>query len=190
MPETFNRPTFTDEELVRRVLAGEREEYGLLVERYWRTAVAVAFATLASAGEAEEVAQESLVAAYEKLSTLRDARRFCPWLMRIVRRRASEHAKRKARTSRAAVDEGTLVYARSSNPGLSADEIRNVREAVLELPEKLRRAVVLRFVEEMSAVEIGERLGKRPGTVRVWLHRAYVRLRRKLAPMMKEAGDD
>ena len=54
------------------------------------------------------------------------------------------------------------------------------------MPEKFRQLVVMRFVAGLSAVEIAEKLGKRPGTIRVHLHRAYNILRKDLAPLFEE----
>ena len=56
------------------------------------------------------------------------------------------------------------------------------------LPTELRELVLLRFMGGFSAVKIAEQLGKRPGTVRVSLHRAYKLLRKDLSPLLEEIG--
>ena len=76
----------------------------------------------------------------------------------------------------------------SANPGLSRDQIDFVRRAVRRLPEKFRTLIILRFVEGMSAVQIARQLGKRPGAIRVRLHRAYKILREDLTPILEEVG--
>jgi RNA polymerase sigma factor (sigma-70 family) len=85
-------------------------------------------------------------------------------------------------------EECQTMPAYSSNPGLSAGQIRFVRQAVSELPAKSQRVIIMRFVAGLSAVQIAQQLGKRPGTVRVWLHRAYQSLRKDLAPLLEEVG--
>jgi len=57
---------------------------------------------------------------------------------------------------------------------------------VSRLPEKTRNVVLMRFVGGFSAVQIARQLGQKPGTVRVWLHRAYNILRKDLAPLLEE----
>ena len=74
----------------------------------------------------------------------------------------------------------------SSNPGLTAEQIHFIRQTIGKLPEKFKRPVIMRFVSGLSAVEIARQLGKRPGTVRVWLHRAYCLLRQELEPLLEE----
>ena len=61
-------------------------------------------------------------------------------------------------------------------------EARRALEAVMELPPERRQAVVLRFVNELSAREIGEIMGKSEGAVRVLIHRALVSVRQRLEP--------
>ena len=78
------------------------------------------------------------------------------------------------------------VAGHSSNPGLTEAQIRFVRETVGHLPERLQELIIMRFTTGLSAVQIAAQLGKRPGTVRVWLHRAYTILRRDLAPLLEE----
>ena len=74
----------------------------------------------------------------------------------------------------------------SSNPGLTESQIHFVRTRVSQLPAKARNVVLMRFVGGLSAVQIARQLGQRPGTVRVWLHRAYKLLRKDLAPLLEE----
>ena len=76
--------------------------------------------------------------------------------------------------------------AMAANPGLTQNQIHFVRQTVRGLPEKFRTMIVMRFVADLSTVQIAEQLGKRPGTVRVLLHRAYKLLRKDLAPLLEE----
>jgi RNA polymerase sigma-70 factor (ECF subfamily) len=73
-------------------------------------------------------------------------------------------------------------------PGLTESEIHFVRSAVGRMPEKFQQIIIMRFMAGLSAAQIADKLGKRPGTVRVWLHRAYKILRKDLAPILKETG--
>ncbi|UCG58931.1 MAG: RNA polymerase sigma factor, partial [Phycisphaerales bacterium] len=78
------------------------------------------------------------------------------------------------------------AVAPNGNPGLTNEQTNFVRQTVSRLPEKFQKVIIMRFVAGLSAVQIAKRLGKRHGTVRVWLHRAYTILRKDLAPLLEE----
>ncbi len=184
----------SDERLVRTTLAGDVSAFGALVERHWQTAVALALSRIADPAEAEDIAQESFLKAYAQLGRLQDPSRFAGWLCKIalqlctdaVRRHMRQRTALKQQEARAQTQEFTSLPAYSANPGLSQSQIHFVRQTVRRLPEKFRGLIVMRFVGGLSAVQIAEQLGKRPGTVRVWLHRAYKMLRKDLAPLLEE----
>ena len=120
-----------------------------------------------------------------------DPSRFAGWLSKIVSQQCINSARknnrhRKILSSKAALLEDIeMKFACASNPGLSQSQASSIRQAVHKLPEKFRSLIIMRFVAGLSAVQIAEQLGKRPGTVRVWLHRACNTLRRDLAPLFE-----
>ncbi|MEN6337551.1 MAG: RNA polymerase sigma factor [Phycisphaerales bacterium] len=181
-----------DERLVTAALGGDVPSFGVLVERYWKMVFALAISRVRDAAEAEDIAQESFLKAHSQLHTLRDPSRFAGWLGRITIQQCSNAIRRnvrlKAAMNREAAEpadrEAVGVY--SSNPGLTEQQIRFVRETIGNLPNKLQELIIMRFTTGLSAVEIAEQLDKRPGTVRVWLHRAYKILRKDLAPLLEE----
>ena len=73
----------TDEELVRDCLAGEREAFGSLVERYEKRVYGVAYRALRDTALAEDLAQEVFLRAYRSLKGFKPGKRFGPWLMAI-----------------------------------------------------------------------------------------------------------
>jgi RNA polymerase sigma factor (sigma-70 family) len=76
----------------------------------------------------------------------------------------------------------------TGNPGLTDEHRLFVRNAVGRLKEKYQTVVVMRFVGGLNASEIALQLNQKPGTVRVWLHRAYAMLRESLAPLVQEVS--
>jgi len=181
-----------DGQRVLATLRGDVPSFGVLVERHWRIVFAMALSRVRNAAEAEEIAQESFLKAYSQLHTLKDPTRFMGWLNRITRQQCT-NAFRKRLRHKAAMDREAAepvdldaVAGYSSNPGLTEAQIRFVRETTGSLPERLRELIIMRFMTGLSAVEIAKQLGKRPGTVRVSLHRAYKILRRDLAPLLEE----
>jgi len=181
-----------DRQLVRAALLGETSAFGAIVERYWNMVVALALSKVSDAAEAEDIAQESFLKAYSQLSGLRDPSRLAGWLSKITTQQCSNSLRRTVRHKRALGCGATPVEAldeqpaMTANPGLTQNQIHFVRQTVRWLPEKFRTLIIMRFVAGLSAVKIAEQLGKRPGTVRVRLHRAYKLLRKDLAPLLEE----
>ena len=183
-----------DEQLVRGALLGENPEFGKIVEKYWNMVVALALSRVSDAAEAEDIAQESFLKAYSQLSGLRDPSRLAGWLSKITMQQCSNSLRRTARSKRALGSRTIPIEvineqpAMAANPGLTQNQVRFVRQTVRRLPEKFRTLIIMRFVAGLSTVKIAEQLGKRPGTVRVRLHRAYKLLRKDLAPLLEEVG--
>ena len=101
----------SDEALVDRTLEGDSTAYAVLVRRYRRAALARALAVVGDEFDAEDVAQESFVQAYDQLATCRDPSRFGAWLLTIVRRSALNRS-RSIRRRRAAPLEPSLPVTR------------------------------------------------------------------------------
>lgn len=183
-----------DEHLVAATLKGDAASFGTLVERYWSMAFALGLSRIGDPTQAEDVAQESFLRAYSHLHRLRDPSRFAGWLSKIVSQQCAD-AIRSSMRQRVALGVAAsstelldAVPAYSGNPGLTETQVEFVRRTVGQLPEKLRTPVIMRFTAGLSAVQIARQLGGRPGTVRVWLHRAYKILRKDLALLLEEVG--
>jgi RNA polymerase sigma factor (sigma-70 family) len=84
MLEQTQESTATDTELIGSTLAGDLAAFGVLTQRYWSLAMAVALSRLENAAEAEDMAQESFIRAHRGLASLCDPSRFVGWLSRIV----------------------------------------------------------------------------------------------------------
>jgi len=192
MPGKCNLTNASDEQLVTATIQGDTSAFGIIVERYWNMAVAIALSKIDNLVEAEDVAQESFIKAYSQLHALRDPSRFAGWLSKIAAQQGVDLLRRHARNrtiSSCEVGELEALAPASisnANPGLTNEQTNFVRQTVSKLPEKFQKVIIMRFVAGLSAVQIAKKLGKRHGTVRVWLHRAYQILRKDLAPLFEE----
>ena len=181
-----------DQQLVRAALLGETSAFGKIVEKYWNMVVALALSKVSDSTEAEDIAQDSFLKAYSQLSSLKDPSRLAGWLSKITMQQCSNSLRRTVRSKRALGCRATPVEAldeqpaMTANPGLTQCQIHFIRQIIKKLPEKFRTLIIMRFVAGLSTVKIAEQLGKRPGTVRVRLHRAYKLLRKDLAPLLEE----
>lgn len=167
----------TDAELVKACLDGEKEAFGTLVERYERSVRAIALDILRDYHGVGDVSQESFIAAYQKLSGLRKAEAFGPWLMKITRRCALDAVKR--RIKRASLDSAINVAAESTDGQLDEDKQR-LLSAVVKLPRGEKQVVMLRYFSGRSVKDVADIVGRNVCTVTKQLSRAHKRLRNLL----------
>ena len=103
-----------------------------------------------------------------------DGSTFRTWLFQIARNALSNERRRERRHPEAPLELAAIVRAPDDPAAavVARDEVERAWDAIDRLPEERRRALVLRFVDEMSAREIGQVLGRSEGAVRVLIHRA------------------
>ena len=145
-----------------------------------RLAFRVAYGVLRQREDAEDVAQEALVRAHRKLSSLRDREHFRAWLVRICWRMAIDHrrsGKRRELREQAAVAETPA----STEDLAAASEFRErLWRAIDALPEPLRIVAVLGGIEGYQMNELAALLELPEGTVKSRLHLARKRLAQAL----------
>ena len=192
MPKGQNTITASDEQIIRATLGGDVSSFGIIVERYWDMSAAFALSKINNVVDAEDIAQESFIKAYSQLHRLKNPSYFAGWLCKITAQQCVNHIRRnshKRTVSSYASYDGNLsgqAVMYKSNPGLNDEQVHFVRKTVSGLPEKFRKVIIMRFVTGLSASQIAEKLGKRHGTIRVWLHRAYQILRKDLVSLLEE----
>src|SRR5437879_5772641 len=168
-------------ELTGRARAGDREAFGLLVERYAAQARRVARAVLQDPDDADDAAQDAFLSALVKLDQYDPRRPFGPWLMRIVANAATDRRRRRAvRQTEPLPPELTGGGPRPDREAEQSALGDRLRAALAELPERRRIAVVLFDVEGYSHAEIAQTLGIPEGTVRSEVFHARRRLRELL----------
>ncbi len=178
-----------DEDVVRRVLAGETELYEIIMRRYNQRLFRVARSVLHNDEEAEIVMQDAYVSAYLHLDQFAERSRFSTWLTRIAFHEALAHLRRGKRF----VDLDSIIESprehelmtasrdRSPEQKVFDQELKSVLEISLDaLPEHYRSVFVLREVEGLDTAETSECLGISQESVKVRLHRARSLLRRQL----------
>lgn len=167
----------TNDDLVRRAIAGDVPAFGVLYDRTVRLVRAVA----ADAGPnaADDVTHDTFLRAYRTLSTLRNPARFAPWLVGIARLVVSE--RRRARRFEPLPEQ---IQAQSLTDAETQEDAQELLRLVARLPEEERLAVRFFFLNERSIEETSRLLNRsRSGTYAV-LQRAKTRL----AQWLQECG--
>ncbi len=178
----------SDEEVVRRVRAGEHTLFEVLMRRYNQRLYRVARSIVKDEAEAEDVMQQAYVNAYPHLQQFADRARFSTWLTRIAIHEALGRLRRRRRVREVEVEsenEGTGVPLRAAGPSPEQQaligELRRLLEVAIDaLPGATRAAFVLREVEGLSTAEAADCLGVSQDVVTTRLHRARHLLRREL----------
>ena len=131
--------------------------------------------------DAEDVTQESFVAAYRAIGSYRGDGPLRGWLLRIATRQAFRRlaSRRPTADNRQSVPEPFLADSRTDPTRMAvASEVRSeLRDAVGALPEPYREVVALRFFAELSLAEVAEATGRPINTVKTHLRRGLERLR-------------
>jgi RNA polymerase sigma-70 factor (ECF subfamily) len=195
-PDDPARPE--DAELVRRAKAGDQEAFQELVERHQARVYRHAERLLGNREDAEEVLQDTFLAAYRNLSGFEERSRFSTWIYRIATNEALMRLRRASRRREVFADvapsgemerasDEVREFARSALDDVMDREVREIlTRALAELPDEYRVVFVLRDVDGLSNAEAAEILGLSVPAVKSRLHRGRIWLRDRLARIFGE----
>ena len=184
-----------DQQLVDRVMGGDKNAFNLLVIRYQHRVLALISRFVNDPHEAEDVCQEAFIKAYRALSLFRGDSAFYTWLYRIAVNTAKNHlVSRSRRPPGSDIDiddaeflENATVLREVETPdgNLAKDKLRSaIDKAIDELPEDLRTAFTLREFSGMSYEDITEVMDCPVGTVRSRIFRAREAIDRKIRELI------
>lgn len=172
--------------LVVAAQGGDRAAFGRLVKLYQRAVYRVAYGITRNASDADDLAQETFVRAYQAIGRFRVGEPLHPWLARIAVNLAfSLHRQRKRRPEIALepLVEAGHEFAGSDDPAENVarnERDRHLNAAFEDLSEEHRTILVLRVVEGMAYDEIARTLRLPAGTVMSRLSRARAELKARL----------
>ena len=178
--------TLSDGEVIARVVGGERELFGALVQRYNQRLFRLVRSIVRPDAEAEDALQEAYLRAFTRLGGFEGRSSFSTWISRIAIRMAGAHRDRMHRMG--ALHEELATHGRledSMEPDpedeAASGEVRRIVESAIDgLPARYRSVVVMRLVEGLSTAETAELLEVSKEVVRIRLHRGREKLRRVL----------
>lgn len=178
----------TDEKLVARTLAGDRDAFRALVERHYVAVFRLCRSILHHQTDAEDATQEVFMRVHEALGQFSGRGAFGAWLRRLT----INHCLNRTQTVSAKVARSsysidlmaeTLAASQEADPEesfLRAEERARIKAELHYLPPQQRAALGMRLLDGLSYEEIADTMGVPVNSVRSWLHRGRARLREAL----------
>ena len=191
MSADHSAPPDETEALIQRCLRGDQAAWERIVRLHWRRVFNVAYKFVGKHDEAEDLTQDIFLKIFKSLDTFDRRANFQTWLISVSRNLCIDHyrsVRKERETIDRQVDPNELTPA-STDPGPMAaleqrDRVTLLRQALGQLPDTLRTAVLMRDIQEMSYQEIADKLGLPEGTVKSRINRG----RTELARHVKKQG--
>ncbi len=165
MLRNLSMPREVDTKHVLAARSGDTNAFGLLVERHYRTVYGLAYSAVGDWSAAEDIAQETFLAAWANLSKLRAPGAFPMWIRKIARNlaknwfRSEEYRQRLAEKERGREKDLDVIPSSSLEELSNKERQAEIWEALRSLSPKVREAMVLFYFEENSVTQAAASLG-------------------------------
>jgi RNA polymerase sigma-70 factor (ECF subfamily) len=176
-----------ERDLVTKAAAGSREAFDGLVDLHYQAVYAHAYRILRSSEDASDATQTTFVKALRSIREFDVDRPMRPWLYRICGNVCIDIARSRHRTNEP-IEKHCYMLESGDNLEDAAEQSDlkdKILKAILNLPEKYRRILILRHYEQMAVEDIADALDAPEGTIKSWLFRARAMLRKELAPLVE-----
>jgi len=185
--------------LVNRAKDGNRSAFAQLVDQFHSDVFRMVYYRIRSRSDAEDIAQDVFLKAFQKISTVKDAARFRGWLFSIALNRIRDFQRKKRFRSLFKVEEENIdsqppVETESDEPEaleqvLKEDFWRQIRSMLDKLSKMEREVFLLRFFDHLNLNEIAGVMKKNESTIKTHLYRALAKFRKEpgLRQLLKEA---
>lgn len=171
------KPT-ADQYFIEKAMLGDTRAFGKLVERYQDYIFTLVYRMLRCREEAEEVAQDTFLKAFEAISQFRGEAKFSTWLYRIAYRKALDRLRLNKRHDNTLElkEEITGSQVEDLETGLEymlqAERAEMIRKCIMHLPEQEAAIVTLYYLEEQTVKEIRQITGLTEDNIKVKLYRS------------------
>jgi len=179
----------SDDNLVKACLKGDSSAFGFLVDKYKGAVHALAYRKVRNFEDAEDIAQEAFLKAYQNLESLKQPHCFASWLYAITANCARMWLRKnqKRRQTAVALEEVSqadlAVFSIQAHSAKGEQEL--VHDAINALPESYRLPISLHYLGGLSCHEIASFLGTSTNAILVKLHRARQKLRKEMLKMIE-----
>jgi RNA polymerase sigma-70 factor (ECF subfamily) len=170
---------------LRSIRNGSPSGYDYLVAKYMRRTMAICWSVVKNEADAEDLAQEAFVRAYQKIGAMKSDDAFAPWLFRIATNLCLDFLRRKGRFREEELEDTHASPMRSD--GIPTEDVAAaIDRALASLPDMQRIVATLYLVEEFSHAEIAAMMKLNEGTVRSHLSLARRKLQVQLRDLFEE----
>lgn len=195
--------TEADNQAIKECLAGNKEAFRELVDRYQRRGISIAYGYVHSMDDAQDMVQEAFMRAYKGLDRFEPGSSFSAWLSKIIVNVCIDHYRKRKkrgsveyddsyRRSDASTEHSFVGTTRDLEPHHRSEqeELKEALDQALNrLSDKHRTVIVLREIDDLSYEDIAESLQCSIGTVMSRLHHARKNLQEALRPYLKASGE-
>jgi len=193
MPDPSPAPLEAIDTLIASCLGGDQVAWEEIVRQHRRKVFNIAYKFTGRHDEAEDLTQDIFLKIFKSLHTFDRRANFQTWLVSVSRNLCIDHyrsVRKERETIDRDVDAGELTPAAPGQNAFQAleqaDRVELLRKAMAELPESLRKAVVMRDLKELSYQEIADQLNLPEGTVKSRINRGRTELARQVQRIREE----
>ncbi|KAB8141898.1 sigma-70 family RNA polymerase sigma factor [Chloroflexia bacterium SDU3-3] len=168
-------PQAEELEWIQQALGGQKQAFGMLMQRYTGAVYGLSYRMLGNPQDAEDATQEIFLRAYSHLSAFDRSRKLSTWLLSIASNYCIDRLRRRHYNWMTLDDVAYWLPSERAGPERTALETEQralVRGALQRLPDTYRLVAVLRYMNELSYDEIGQITGLPESTIKTRLHRA------------------
>jgi len=176
---------------IAAVKSGDASSYDYLVSKYIKRVISIAWGVVRNAADAEDLAQEAFVKAFENVGRFKTGEPFGPWIYRIVTNLALDVMKHRKRFRHEEITDAAPAARRdrADLPAIANELAQRIDRGIQSLPEMQRIVARLYLVDEFGHSEIAVMTGLSEGTVRSHLSLARGKLKEKLADLHGGSND-
>jgi len=164
------------DEALERARSGDHDAFAALIEEHRSVVFGIAWNFFGSRDRAEEIAQEVFLQLFRHLRKIDSRQHLLFWLRQVTTRKCIDAMRRHVPPSIDLEEAGLSIAAHAPDPFLR----RRLQRLVAALPPMQRLILTLRYQEDLGPADIGEMVGMPVNTVKSYLHRALLALRRDL----------
>ncbi len=174
-----------EKETIQAVLAGDRRAYARIVDAHKTAIFNLVYRMTGSVTEAEDIAQDTFIRAYNKLWRYDPSRPFFTWLYTIALNLTRNHLKKNKKTEfrhlewsdTTAFEVGGATATEPEASLIDGEQQKELQECLLKLPRDMREALVLRFIDDRSFEEIAVILGISLSAAKMRVYRGLEKLK-------------
>ena len=178
-----------EQEIIGRVLGGDRSAFAGLVEKYQGPIFNLAYRMTGSREDADDLTQEIFIRAYQQLQRFDQSKKYFTWLYTVGINLIRNHLKKNARNvSHLAVADHALRQQSQGNEGnergegdaLSDDRMIKLEKIIQTLPVDLREAIILKFIQDLTFEELANVTGDSVSAVKMRIYRGLEKMRQMM----------